>query len=193
MIDWEARYLNGETPWEKDGPSPPLRAWLQGRRLSGTLLAPGCGIGHDVRLLARHGAEAIGLDIAPSVVDRARRVDPTPKATFALGDFLELEPQYRGAFDYVYENTCFCAIPPEARKAYRDSARAALKPGGRLFGIFYPHTGNPLGEGPPYSIDPEAIRALFEPCFVEKESWVPAAGFHGRVGRELFMVWILRD
>jgi methyl halide transferase len=57
--DWESAYVLGETPWDKGFASPPLSWFLQlGQWLpAGRVLVPGCGRGHDVRLLA--GLEGI--------------------------------------------------------------------------------------------------------------------------------------
>ena len=130
------------------------------------------------------------MDIASTAVERAQAMSQEiPGADFVLADFLDLPPAHHGGFDYVYENTCFCAIPLESRETYVSMVDKALKPGGLLLGLFYPQTSNPPGEGPPFSIEPENLRDLFSKQFVEKQSWIPSTGFHGRVGNELFMIW----
>jgi hypothetical protein len=55
--DWNAAYEGGETPWDKGYASPPLIEFLNFQPISGRVLVPGCGAGHDVRALAAEGAE----------------------------------------------------------------------------------------------------------------------------------------
>jgi hypothetical protein len=66
MTDWEQHYLEGHTPWNKGQPSPPMLEWVTSNKPTGRALVPGCGVGHDVAMLARNGLEAYGLDIAPT-------------------------------------------------------------------------------------------------------------------------------
>lgn len=189
MVNWEDRYRNGETPWDKEAPSPPLRAWLASRPVRGRVLVPGCGTGREVRLLAAQGAEPVGLDIAPSAVARARKEIPAGAETYLAGDFLQLPGSLTGIFDWVVEHTCFCALPPAAWPGYVRSTWRALKPGGHLLGVFYPRADNPPGEGPPYSIPPEELEAHFAPWFTLVHRHVPAVGFPTRLGREELHLW----
>ena len=52
--DWEKNYQEGNMPWDKGEGAPPLLEWLARNegRIKGEILAPGCGLGHDVRVLA---------------------------------------------------------------------------------------------------------------------------------------------
>ena len=67
---WEERYRAGQDGWDLGGPAPALAAWLEiGGRFaaavagrSARVLVPGCGRGHDARLLARVGHEVTGVD-----------------------------------------------------------------------------------------------------------------------------------
>jgi len=86
--DWKERYRVGDTPWDKGRPSPPLKSFLARRRVEGRVLVPGCGAGHDVRLLARAGAEAVGLDIVPQAIELARSYPPAGRESDCVGDFL---------------------------------------------------------------------------------------------------------
>ncbi len=103
-----------------------------------------------------------------------------------MGDFLHPAPEWLGAFDWIVEHTCFCAIPPKDRTAYARAAVTVLKPGGRLFAIFY-LTPDSI-EGPPFGSSREELDALFGPSFRLIEEWVPASAFPGREGRELVRI-----
>ena len=52
---WEQRYLSNDIPWDKGYAAPPLAEILSRLKLTGSILVPGCGFGHDVRLLAEAG------------------------------------------------------------------------------------------------------------------------------------------
>lgn len=90
----------------------------------------------------------------------------------------------RGPFDFVYENTFLCALPPNRRQDYARRVHALLKPRGSLIGLFYYGTDT---DGPPFPITratAETIFAEFElatdrpvppdqsrPLFAGKERW----------------------
>lgn len=192
--NWEDQYQRGETPWEKGAASPGLVDFLAEHPITGRVLAPGCGFGHDVRALAAQGAEAIGYDIAPSAVEAARAIPATGHAQFELGDFFQLPDSLRGTFDWVWEHTCFCAIPPSMRPAYVASAHAALKPGGHLLAIFYLDPGNHSPEeGPPFEVSLAELDRLFLPHFTLEREWLPTRAYPGREGREWMRVLKRRE
>ena len=132
ITDWEAMYQASDTPWDKGEPSPGLVDWLAAHSdlPRGTVLVPGCGMGHDVRAWATAGFVATGFDIAPSAVERAKVAGLPERTEFRLGDFLADEPHAN--YDWIFEHTCFCAIPLERREDYVRAVVRWLKPGGLL-------------------------------------------------------------
>jgi SAM-dependent methyltransferase len=186
MTDWENRYRAGDTPWEKGAPHPALAAWLERNVLTGRILVPGCGSGHDVRLLASRGAEVVGLDLAPSAVEAARKYPRVGSETYEAGDFFQPPAAWTGAFDGLFEHTCFCAIDPSQRAAYARSAAAILRPGGRFLAIFYLDPGRE--EGPPFGCTTAELDALFSPDFrlIEEQTSLPT--YPGREGGEILRV-----
>jgi SAM-dependent methyltransferase len=189
--DWQARYEAEDTPWDKGVAAPPLVDYLKGHPVGGTILVPGCGRGHEVRALGAFPDAAVtGLDLAPTAVEQARSVpvfqEVARRLRFVAGDFLHPSPEWLGTFDWIVEHTCFCAILPEERPAYARAAAALLKPGGKLFAIFYltpDHAG-----GPPFGASKEELDGLFGADFRLLEEWVPASAFPGREGRELVRI-----
>jgi len=179
--DWMERYQAGDTPWDKGRPSPPLKSFLGARRVEGRVLVPGCGAGHDVRLLARAGAEAVGLDLVPQAVELARSYPPAGRERYCVGDFLSGEAaNWGGPFDWVVEHTCLCALEPFKRPAYARAVRAALRPGGSFLAVFYRVVPDDDGKGPPRPISREESAALFEPDFELEESFVPEKTYPSR-------------
>lgn len=180
--DWAERYREKDTPWEKGCAAPPLKEFLKVHAFGGRVLVPGCGFGHDVRLLAAHGARAVGLDIAPAALEAARGFSATGVANYRLGDFFALDDDLRGAFDGVFEHTCFCAIHPSQRESYVRAVGEALKPEGWLLAVFFLNIEDP--EGPPFPVSNEEIDALFGPFFATIRQWRPRSAYPGREGRE---------
>ena len=192
--DWEAQYQKGETPWDKGAPSPGLVDFLASEPVRERVLVPGCGVGHDVRALAAAAAEVVGLDIAPSAIEGAARYPRVGHERYELGSLFDLPPHLRGAFDLVWEHTCFCAIDPSMRAPYVEAVASALKPGGKLTAIFYLDPGHDSpDEGPPFGVSVAELDALFSPHFDLVREWLPARAYPGREGREWMRVLIRRN
>ena len=184
MSDWETRYQTRDTPWEKGAPHPGLVDFLAHEPLQGRVLVPGCGFGHDVRALAAAGAEAIGIDIAPSAIAGASAFPRSGGERYEQADLFALPAEMRGTFDWVWEHTCFCAINPALRPAYVDAVAGALRPGGHLLAVFYLDPGNARpDEGPPFETTLAELDRLFLPRFELLREWSPRT-FPGREGRE---------
>ncbi len=189
LTDWEAQYQAKDTPWDKGEASPGLVDWLatQPHATRGTVLVPGCGLGHDVRVWATAGFSATGLDIAPSAVERAMAAGEDERTEFRLGDFLADEPAT--LFDWVFEHTCFCAIQPAHRDDYMRAVLSWLKPGGHYLAVnyFIPDT-----DGPPFGVDREEIWARFSPHFELLAEWTPRS-YPNRTGLERMFLWKRRE
>jgi SAM-dependent methyltransferase len=192
--NWNEQYEKQDTPWDKGAPSPGLVDFLALEPVHGRVLVPGCGLGHDVRALAATADEVLGLDIASLAVERADRMPKVGHERYALGDFFNLPAELRGAFDWVFEHTCFCAINPAQRPAYVASVAAALKPGGHYLAIFYLDPGNDSpDEGPPFEVSVAELDRLFSPRFTLVREWLPQRAYPGREGREWMRVMQLES
>jgi len=192
--NWNEQYEKQDTPWDKGAPSPGLVDFLAMEPVHGRVLVPGCGVGHDVRALAATADEVLGLDIASLAVERADRMPKVGHERYALGDFFNLPAELRGAFDWVFEHTCFCAINPAQRPAYVASVAAALKPGGHYLAIFYLDPGNDSpDEGPPFEVSVAELDRLFSPRFTLVREWLPQRAYPGREGREWMRVMQLES
>jgi SAM-dependent methyltransferase len=145
-------------------------------------------VGEDVRLLAAHGVSVTGLDIAQSAVSRARGFSKVSDEAYRLGDICDLPLDLEGGFDWVFEHTCYCALHPSQLEGYVEGVYRALRSGGILLGLFYPKTGNPPGEGPPYPTSPEELDRNFSRGFSLLKRWIPAVGYPGRVHNEEFRI-----
>jgi trans-aconitate methyltransferase len=112
--------------------------WKRGAALI-ELLAPragewvldlGCGTGHLTARIAEAGAEVVGIDSSPEMVEEAKR--QYPGIPFGVADAREF--RFDEPFDAVFSNAVLHWVkPPEQAVA---CVRRALKPGGRFVAEF---------------------------------------------------------
>ena len=130
-------------------------------RFRARVAVPGAGRGHDARLLARHGYRVTAFDFALAAVAEARRLAAADGVDVAVEqrDVFTLGEDFAGAFDGVWEYTCFCAIDPARREEYVRVLHTILRPGGLLLACFFPLREG--GDGPPFPVSRADIdRAL---------------------------------
>jgi len=179
---WDQRYLDGTDRWELGAPAPPLARFLKEQAQSpqppGRVLVPGCGRGHEAALLASLGFEVVGLDFSAEAVREARRLHGGQAGglTWVQADLLDAEALDAAGLgsascDGVLEHTCYCAIDPALRQAYRSTVARLLQPEGWLLGLFWCH-GRP--GGPPYGSDADQLVADFTAAGFSQELWFPA-------------------
>ncbi len=196
---WEHKYQSGGDGWELMRPAPPLSRHLTAHPpLPGALaLVPGCGRGHEARLLAAAGARVVAVDLAPSALAEARRLSPSegPTIEWRLADFLTLpaDPGERGRYDLVVEHCCYCAIDPDRRDEYVQTVAALLRPGGRYVGLFwcFQHVPGRAG-GPPFPATRQEIRDRLAPRFTLVHDETPHDSVLARSGQEYLLDLILR-
>ena len=179
---WDQRYREGSDGWELQRPAPPLERLLRHHPLAprppGRVLVPGCGRGHEARLLAELGFAVIGLDFSGEALREARQRHGEDSARLRWVQADLLDPDSLAAagiddasFDGVLEHTCFCAIEPEARPSYLRSIKRLLAPDGWLLGLFWCHGRQ---GGPPFGSDPLRLAADLEGSGLVKELWQEA-------------------
>lgn len=189
VSDWESRYRSRHTPWDLGGPTPVFTRLIAEKRLEpGRLLVPGAGRGYDAVAFAKAGFEVTAVDIAPTACEELRDLAAREGTHLQVleADFFELEELQ--AYDAMLEYTFYCAIAPERREAYRDKAAGLLRPGGILFGLFFPLKGV-RDEGPPFPLDVEEIKWSFEPRFELLHDEDPPDSIKPRKGNERLMIW----
>ncbi len=189
-LDWNTRYLSGDTPWDHGKAHPELVHWLTENRFSGEVIVPGCGKGYDVFALAKSGVSALGVDISTEAIKLAKQAGLMPDAHFQVADVLHPPKEWEGRFHGVFEHTCYCAIPPAARPTYALSLATIIRPRGIFLACFYM---NPEADtGPPFPTGRKELDRLFKPYFRLRREWVPSHTYSNRKGRELFRVYIAK-
>ena len=158
-IDWEGRYRDGATGWERPGPHPALQSWLEAGVLSPCrILVPGAGRSPEPLVLAEAGFDVTVIDAAetPIAVQRARLERLHVNARVEKADLFLWNPPT--PFDVVYDQTCLCGLPPALWPDYTTRLHRWLRPGGRLF-ILFMQTGS--RGGPPFHCDMGEMHRLF--------------------------------
>ncbi len=191
-IDWDARYRDGETPWEKGMAHPALPFFIESHPAffegKPRLFHPGCGYGRDAAHLAPLCREITALDIAEEAITNAKNLYPAlENIRWEQGDlFTWDEPEH---YDLVWEHTCFCAITPSYRAAYVRAIHTLLKPGGLLLGIFFLTPDHPIGEGPPFRVSRDQLNHFFGKDFELIEDIPNPPTYDGREDTETIMIW----
>ena len=102
-----------------------------GRKLPFSALDFGCGVGRLSQALAEHFQSVVGVDIAESMVQRAREFNRFGNRVVYLANATdELRMLDDDSFDFVYSNITLQHIPPEHGKNYLREFLRVLCPGG---------------------------------------------------------------
>ena len=138
---WQQRYEQDSISWDMGQVSPPLKAYIDQLPESAkdqSILVPGAGNAYEVGYLHEQGFTNVTLvDFAPAPIAAfAERYPDFPAKHLICADFFELSAaQYQ--FDWVLEQTFFCAINPSRRDEYVQQMAALLKPNGKLIGLLF--------------------------------------------------------
>lgn len=165
-IDWETRFLNDDTPWERPGLHPAAEAWLKTGVLAPgqSVVVPGCGRCPEVTAFARAGLTVTAADLSDTAIawQEAALREAKLAGQCIAADILRPGDQLwrpEEPVDLVYDQTFLCAIHPRLRKDYAFAlANLWLKPGGQFLALFMQKDER---GGPPFGCPLEAMRELF--------------------------------
>jgi cyclopropane fatty-acyl-phospholipid synthase-like methyltransferase len=159
---WDTVYAPGAAPppWDIGRPQPAFLRLADRGLLSGRLLDAGCGTGEHALLAAAHGAEAMGVDISPRAIAKARgkAAERGLPARFEVADVLSLG-QLGMTFDTVIDSGVFHVFDDENRSRYVTSLATALRPGGHCYLMCFSDR-EPAGYGP-RRVSQDELRAAF--------------------------------
>ncbi len=138
---WQQRYEQDSINWDMGEVSPPLKAYIDQLPDSAKdqmILVPGAGNAYEVGYLHEQGfTNVILVDFAPAPIEAfARRYPSFPVEHLICADFFDLSPD-KYQFDWVLEQTFFCAINPPRRVEYVQKMAELLKPAGKLIGLLF--------------------------------------------------------
>jgi len=159
---WNASYTAAApAPWDIGRPQTAVVALADAGLLAGRTLDAGCGTGEHTLLAASRGADAIGIDIAPAAIERARAkaADRGLPARFEVADLLALPPALAGPVDTVLDCGVFHVFGDDDRPRYVASLAAVLRPGGRVYLMCF--SDRQPGDWGPRRVRQDELRAAF--------------------------------
>lgn len=180
---WDSMYRNNTTGWDMGMPSPSFVEYVtQLSHKSKPFLIPGAGNAHEVDYLINFGFTNIHVvDISMEVTSRLKeKFKHRSEVHIYHEDFFK----HIGQYDYIFEQTFFCAIAKELRPNYVSKMHELLSEKGRLFGVLFDRT---FTHHPPFGGSAEEYRKLFEKTFFF-HSFAPCYNSHpARQGSELWI------
>ncbi|MFQ6677660.1 MAG: methyltransferase domain-containing protein [Fidelibacterota bacterium] len=187
---WEDIYLADDTGWDLGGVTPAIES-IAKALTPGKVCILGCGRGYDAVMFAKKGFEVTAVDFAPSAIKSvkslAKKADVTIQAI--QDDIFSLIPKYENMFDYIIEQTCFCAINPDQRYEYEHLVKKLLKSGGKLIGLWFPLDKTIEEGGPPWAVKIKEVKSIFKNGWtIEKEGFLDLS-ISSRKGREKLIIF----
>jgi len=161
MASWDDSYAGSTpAPWDIGRPQPGFVRLAERGLLTGEVLDAGCGTGEQTLLAASFGADALGVDVSPLAIERARGKAAARgiKAGFAVADALRLEDLGR-SFDTIIDSGLFHVFDDDSRARYVASLASVLRPGGRLYLMCF--SDRQPGTAGPRRVSQDELRSAF--------------------------------
>jgi len=159
---WDDAYAGGglPAPWDIGRPQPEFARLAEAGLLTGQLLDAGCGTGEQTLLAAQHGADALGVDIAPRAIEqaRAKAAERDVPAQFEVANALYLAELGR-AFDTIIDCGVFHTFGDADRAKYVISLAGVLRPGGHCYLMCF--SDRQPGTFGPRRVRQDELRAAF--------------------------------
>ena len=167
---WDAQYKAKTTGWDLGSISPPIQEFIDTiQDKNSAILIPGGGNSYEAEYLLQQGFTNITvIDIAPTLVEvLQQKFVNHPAVKIILGDFFE----HQGQYDWIIEQTFFCALPPRMRPKYVWKTHQLLAPKGKLIGLLF---NRDFEDGPPFGGNKIEYNNLFSGAFtIEKMEVCP--------------------
>jgi cyclopropane fatty-acyl-phospholipid synthase-like methyltransferase len=132
---WDAAYAPGASaPWDIGRPQPAFARLADSGLLSGRVLDAGCGTGEHALLAAACGAEAVGADVSPRAIARAREKAAARglAVRFEVADALDFG-ELGMTFGTVIDSGLFHVFDDEGRARYVTSLASVLESAGTCY------------------------------------------------------------
>ena len=180
---WTQRWEKGTTGWDIGYPSPALIEYAQASiPKEASILIPGAGNAYEAIWLFENGWKQVSvLDISAVPIQRLQVKYPEfPKDQLIHTNFFD----HLGNYDFVLEQTFFCALSPSLRDQYVQQMHNLIAQGGKLAGLLF---NFPLTEkGPPFGGSAGEYQERFSPYFNILKLETAQNSIKPRQGSELF-------
>jgi SAM-dependent methyltransferase len=160
---WDESYRPdaAPAPWDIGRPQPAFVRLAERGLLAGRLLDAGCGTGEHALLATARGAQALGVDISPRAIAKAREKAAErglPAARFEVADVLNLG-QLGMTFDTIIDSGVFHVFDDKDRSQYVASLASVLPPGGYCHVMCF--SDRQPGDFGPRRVRQDELRAAF--------------------------------
>jgi SAM-dependent methyltransferase len=170
-VDWNARYVQGDTPWDRHSTVHELdRVLAEGWVGPGRALEMGCGTGRNALHLARAGFDVTAFDLAPRAIELAREHARRAalQVDFRVADFRHL-PDLGTPFPFLFDSGFYHCVRKELLRDLLAFLERVTRPGS----LWLTLAGNandpqPPGKGPP-RLRASELCAELEPLFAVVE------------------------
>lgn len=180
---WDNQYKANATGWDLGKVSPPIKSYIDTiENKEVKILIPGCGNTYEAEYLLEQGFTNVTvIDIAPTLVENLKQKFANHKSiTIVLGDFFE----HQGEYDYIIEQTFFCALPPILRQRYVWKMHQLLSDRGKLAGLLF---NREFEVSPPFGGNLKEYEHLFRNAFVFNSISLAKNSIPARENTELFI------
>ena len=180
---WDNQYKANATGWDLGKVSPPIKSYIDTiENKEVKILIPGCGNTYEAEYLLEQGFTNVTvIDIAPTLVENLKQKFANHKSiTIVLGDFFE----HQGEYDYIIEQTFFCALPPILRQRYVWKMHQLLSNHGKLVGLLF---NREFEVSPPFGGNLKEYEHLFRNAFVFNSISLAKNSIPARENTELFI------
>jgi SAM-dependent methyltransferase len=179
---WNNQYQANATGWDLGQVSPPIKTYIDTiENKEVKILIPGCGNAYEAEYLIQQGFTNITvIDIAPSLVENLKqRFANNKNIRVVLGNFFE----HHGTYDYIIEQTFFCALPPTMRQKYVWKMHQLLSDYGKLIGLLF---NREFEISPPFGGNIKEYEPLFYKAFTFNSISLAGNSIPSRANSELF-------
>jgi SAM-dependent methyltransferase len=179
---WDNQYQANVIGWDLGQVSPPIKTYIDTiENKDAQILIPGCGNTYEAEYLVQHGFTNITvIDIAPTLVENLKKkFAKNNNITVVLGDFFE----HQGNYDFIIEQTFFCALPPTMRQKYVWKMHQLLSNNGKLIGLLF---NREFEVSPPFGGNLNEYEQLFQKAFEFNSISLAGNSIPSRANTELF-------
>jgi SAM-dependent methyltransferase len=180
---WDNQYQAQKTGWDLGQVSPPIEKYIDTiDNKNAKILIPGCGNTYEADYLLQQGFTNITvIDIAPTLVENLKlKFSNNSNITILLGDFFE----HQGNYDFIIEQTFFCALPPTMRQKYVWKMHQLLANKGKLVGLLF---NREFEVSPPFGGSLNEYKQLFKSTFQMLKIATAKNSISARLNSELFI------
>ena len=187
---WEDIYKKNDIGWDLNGPTPIFEK-IANKLKPGRVVILGSGRGYDAIIFSKLNFEVTAVDFAPSAINYLEKLckKNNVKVNAIQSDIFSLGKYYDNYFDYIIEQTCYCAIDPRRRKEYERVVFRILKTAGNLIGLWYPLDKAIEDGGPPWGVSRSNLKNIFEKRWIVTKELFSELSVKKRKQREKLIIF----